>query len=117
VTTYWGLQLIADNGVAHTVASFPAVVGKSHESDVKIEGNPTISRAHARLLHADNLFAVEDLGSTNCTYVQGCIARPGRPLILSEGDEVRFSDERFHVHLVAYDTNTTTLMKRQRWKI
>ena len=111
MTTYCGLQLTNHDGETFTILSFPAVVGKLRGCDLRISGNPTVSRKHARLLHADNSFAVEDLGSTNKTFVQGYEAKPGIPMVLSEGDVVCFSDAAFKVHLIAYDSYTLNLMR------
>lgn len=109
--TYCALQLTSPYGDEHVIVSFPAIVGKTRDADVQIVDNPSISRVHARILHADNMFAVEDMGSTNKTYVQGYEAKPGVPTILSDGDIICFSDEAFRVHLIAYDSQTSTLLR------
>ena len=111
MATYCALQLVGHDGAEHTIVTFPAVIGKSQSADVQIKGNPLISRVHARILHADNRFAVEDLGSTNRTYVQGHRVRPGVPTILSEGDMLCFADAAFRVHLVSYDSQTSMLLR------
>ena len=105
--------MIGHDGQTHTLLAFPSVVGKLSGSDVQITGNPTVSRSHARILHSDNMFAVEDLGSTNKTFVQGYLAKPGVPMVLSEGDVVCFSDAAFRVHLIAYDSQTHMLLKKR----
>ncbi|MEN9528840.1 MAG: hypothetical protein RI932_713 [Pseudomonadota bacterium] len=46
------------------------VVGSYAESDIRIDGDPTVSRRHACLKLADNgILEVMDLGSTNGTFV------------------------------------------------
>ena len=111
MATYCAVQLTAPDGSAYTIVSFPALVGKTRDAGVQISGNPSISRYHARILHDDNMFAVEDLGSTNKTYVQGYEVKPGAPTILSDGDIICFADSAFRVHLIAYDSQTSTLLR------
>lgn len=111
MATYCAVQLTSPNGDSQVIVSFPAMVGKARDADLQIVGNPSISRLHARILHADNMFAVEDLGSTNKTYVQGYEVKPGTPTILSDGDILCFADEAFRVHLIAYDSQTSTLLR------
>jgi DNA-binding NtrC family response regulator len=49
----------------------PVVVGRSAEADVDVD-DPSLSRAHARFtLREDGSVVVEDLGSTNGTWVSG----------------------------------------------
>jgi hypothetical protein len=64
----------------------PWTVGRAEDNDVVIP-DPNISRRHARLERHDNGFAVEDLGSTNGTLLDG--APIGRERI-DDGDEITF---------------------------
>ncbi len=67
----------ADNGI------FPDVDLDTHDPEAKI------SRRHARIIHEEDSFMIEDLGSTNGTYVnRGRRLIPGTPHILNEGDEI-----------------------------
>lgn len=67
----------ADNGI------FPDVDLDAFDSDAKV------SRRHARIIHRDGGFMVEDLGSTNGTFVnRGRRLLPGSPQMLSDGDEI-----------------------------
>ncbi len=51
--------------------SFEHVLGRGTEADLWLE-DPAISRAHARIVRRpDGRFAIEDLGSTNGTFVAG----------------------------------------------
>ncbi len=47
----------------------PAVLGRSREADLTL-GHPSISRRHCRLTEEDGLVVVEDLESTNGTFVE-----------------------------------------------
>lgn len=67
----------ADNGI------FPDVDLDAFDADAKV------SRRHARVIHRDGVFVVEDLGSTNGTFVnRGRRLLPGSPHVLSDGDEI-----------------------------
>jgi len=78
----------ADNGI------FPDVDLDSHDQEAKV------SRRHARIIQKDSKFFIEDLGSTNGTYVnRGRRLLPGSPQILVDGDEIIVGKTflRFHV--------------------
>ncbi|MBA2334247.1 MAG: FHA domain-containing protein [Blastocatellia bacterium] len=67
----------ADNGI------FPDVDLDAHDPDAKI------SRRHARIVRREDVYTIEDLGSTNGTFLnRGRRLMPGNPQILSEGDEI-----------------------------
>lgn len=67
----------ADNGV------FPDVDLDAFDSDAKV------SRRHARIRRNNGSYYIEDLGSTNGTYVnRGRRLLPGNTEILNDGDEV-----------------------------
>lgn len=67
----------ADNGI------FPDVDLDAYDPDAKV------SRKHAKLIAANGKFFVEDLGSTNGTYInRGRRLLPGTPQQISDGDEV-----------------------------
>ena len=78
----------ADNGV------FPDVDLDSLDLEAKV------SRRHARIKMIDGNYVVEDLGSTNGTYVnRGRRLLPGMPQIINDGDEVIVGKTflRFHI--------------------
>lgn len=67
----------ADNGV------FPDVDLDAHDPEAKV------SRRHARILFTNGSYMIEDLGSTNGTFVnRGRRLIPGNPQRLNDGDEV-----------------------------
>ena len=78
----------ADNGI------FPDVDLDAHDPDAKV------SRRHARIIYRNNVHMIEDLGSTNGTFVnRGRRLLPGSPQVLSEGDEIIVGKTflRFHI--------------------
>lgn len=66
-----------------------ARLGRSEVSEVHIDDSYA-SAAHARLYPRAGAVFIEDLGSTNGTYVNG--RQLTRPLQLAEGDTVRIGD-------------------------
>jgi serine/threonine protein kinase len=59
-----------------------------------------ISRQHARLLRKDDNWIIEDLNSTNGTYVNDGVVSSATPVALTEGDRVRCGHLvlTFHTH-------------------
>src|SRR5687767_7823008 len=67
----------ADNGI------FPDVDLDAHDPEAKV------SRRHARIIYKNGKYSIEDLGSTNGTYInRGRRLIPGSPNVLSDGDEI-----------------------------
>lgn len=67
----------ADNGI------FPDVDLDAHDQEAKV------SRRHARIRREGGRYVIEDLGSTNGTFVnRGRRLIPGNPNILNDGDEI-----------------------------
>ncbi len=67
----------ADNGV------FPDVDLDALDNEAKV------SRRHARIIRKNGIYTIEDLGSTNGTYVnRGRRLIPGTPHRLNSGDEI-----------------------------
>ena len=67
----------ADNGI------FPDVDLDAHDAEAKV------SRRHARIIRENGKFLVEDLGSTNGTFInRGRRLIPGNSNVLNDGDEI-----------------------------
>ena len=69
------------------------ILGKGSDADYKLEGNKAISRRHAAFFYEDGQVYVEDLGSSNHTYIADCKVE-GRQL-LQDQDRIRIADEDF----------------------
>lgn len=79
----------ADGGI------FPDVDLDRHDPEAKI------SRRHARIIRRDGKYSIEDLGSTNGTFVnRGKRLLPGNKNILADGDEIIIGKTflRFHIN-------------------
>ncbi|MBS0194806.1 MAG: GGDEF domain-containing protein [Proteobacteria bacterium] len=62
----------------------PILVGRSPDCGIALQ-HPSVSRNHCRVWHADDAFWIEDLGSTNHTYLNGL--QVGRAQ-LRDGDQI-----------------------------
>jgi pSer/pThr/pTyr-binding forkhead associated (FHA) protein len=71
------------------------VIGRGRGADVML-AEPTISRAHAAFGHDGGGFFVQDLGSTNGTFVNGTREKKAS---LKPGDEVQMGKLRLRVTL------------------
>lgn len=72
-------------------------LGRTAGNDVVIPDG-TVSRKHARLLFHNGQWSIEDLHSSNGTWVNG--VRATRPTPLMHGDELRLGDDLIHFELV-----------------
>lgn len=70
------------------------IIGRSPDSDLVI-ADEFVSSSHARIVPAGDGFAVEDLGSTNGTIVNGQPVT--RPLPVSAGDVIELGTNRLEV--------------------
>ena len=81
----------ADNGI------FPDVDLDAHDVEAKV------SRRHARIIRQNGKFLMEDLGSTNGTFInRGRRLIPGNSNVLNDGDEIIVGKTflRFHINKV-----------------
>lgn len=76
-------------------------LGLIPDLDLSSEGPeaPWVSRRHARIFYHDGHFYIEDLGSTNGTYLNHKRLVSGLPYALQDGDELRFGRIVAHVHI------------------
>lgn len=106
-----GYRFIADVGVTdgeRTVSNFllllsdrtiplrhgETILGRIPECDVQIIG-PSVSRRHARITITEEGVTIEDLGSTNGTFI-GELRLTG-PALISDGAEIRLGKERLQL--------------------
>jgi diguanylate cyclase (GGDEF)-like protein len=74
------------------------VIGRGEHADVRFT-DPGISWRHARLLRREDAVFVEDLGSTNGTFVHG--QRVSQPRRLTDGDQIRLGGHTVLKYFVA----------------
>jgi uncharacterized RDD family membrane protein YckC len=80
--------------VTFPLTSEKLVVGRSRSCDIRIKED-SVSRLHAALVWHDDQLVIEDLGSSNGTFVNG--ARVLSPHVLRAGDVLRFGALRGNV--------------------
>ncbi|MFN3188886.1 MAG: EAL domain-containing protein [Aureliella sp.] len=88
---------------AFVVTPIPFVIGRRPGTSLQLNYK-TISGHHAQLLVENEQLVVEDLGSTNGTYVNG--RKITEKTVLKETDLLQFADVAFRVR--AEQTNSTT---------
>ena len=78
------------------------VVGRTYRNnvvDLDLEPHEAskygVSRRHARFIHQGELWLLEDLGSLNGTFVNNAEVKQGNPMVLKDGDHLRFSHMAF----------------------
>ena len=86
-----------DTGEEVPVDSLPVAVGRGGQNEVPLDGDEFASAQHARFESRRDGFWVEDIGSTNGTFVNG--ARVTTPRRLSKGDVVRVGQTDFRVEV------------------
>jgi hypothetical protein len=69
-----------------------ALLGRGDQADIRIEDG-FASAKHARLIPQGDVMVLEDLGSTNGTYLNGEPVRGPQPL--HAGDKIRIGDSEF----------------------
>jgi hypothetical protein len=86
-----------DAGEEVPIDSLPVAVGRSGQNEVPLDGDEFVSAQHARFESKRDGLWVEDIGSSNGTFVNG--ARVTTPRRLSKGDIVRVGQTDFRVDL------------------
>jgi len=95
-----GPFLTDPNGQEHRLVTQTATVGRAVECDIVI-ASKSISRENTRIRLEGRHWFVEDLGSTNGTYLNG--ERVITPMKLRDGDSIKVGDVMFLFH----DPDTT----------
>lgn len=87
-------------------------LGRDLSNDIPIS-DPEISRRHARFLMRADGIVIEDLGSTNGTFINGM--RVSAPQVLHPGDVITFGENIVVVFEPAsYDPNATVIASQTR---
>ncbi len=92
-TAIFPARLVIEQGpepeTTFTLGNAPQTIGRSANNGIVIN-DAEISRRHAQLTPQAGNFVLEDLGSTNGTFVNG--SRLNQPTVLQHGDSVEFGD-------------------------
>ena len=87
-------------GQEHPLSRLPATIGRALENDIVIASKRS-SREHARIRREGRRLYVEDLGSTNGTYLNG--ERLTQPAPLRDGDQLSIGE----ISLTFHDPDST----------
>ena len=98
---YFVVQGGSNAGQLHLLGEPLFTIGRVADNDLAI-GDTRVSRRHAHVRREDYRYYLEDLGSTNGTWLNG--ARLSEPAQLRNGDQVQIAG----VLLVFHDPSTTT---------
>ncbi|MBQ3264259.1 MAG: trypsin-like peptidase domain-containing protein [Ruminococcus sp.] len=72
------------------------IIGKDKtKADYCITDNTSVSRTHAKIRVRSGKCYITDLGSTNCTYVNGITLAPNQEKELISGDRIKLADVEF----------------------
>ena len=75
------------------------LVGKERRKvDYCVAGNGSVSRVHARISRSKDGYYIEDLKSTNFTFVNNQQIPEYRPILIKDGTLIRISDVEFEFH-------------------
>jgi hypothetical protein len=90
-------RLIVERAPGHTPGmeydvGHGAVMGRGDQAEIRLE-DPFASSRHARLTPQGGIVVIEDLGSTNGTYLNEELLSGPQPL--HQGDRVRIGDSEF----------------------
>ena len=98
-------------GKTYPLSKTEIYVGRDISNDIAVN-DAEISRKHARLTQQGDTFVVEDLGSTNGTFVDA--QRLMGPHVLRPGELIMFGENVGMVfEAVAYDPNATMVAANQ----
>ena len=75
------------------------VIGRDPSASSHVVVDPSVSREHARLSVEGGELSVEDLESTNGTYLNGRRLEPGQRARVADGDELELGSVRLRVEL------------------
>jgi pSer/pThr/pTyr-binding forkhead associated (FHA) protein len=93
------LQLVSINQpeeITHKISQSEVLIGRDPNCKIHIQ-DETVSSQHVRLYYHDNNWWINDLNSTNGTFLnEEMIAHP---CVITENDEVRIGQVKFMVHI------------------
>ncbi len=86
-----GFILVEENGKKHTLFDINTI-GRADDADIIID-DPFISSKHALIAKRGSKLVIQDLNSTNGTFLNG--KKIKKPVRLKEKDEIRLGTKKF----------------------
>lgn len=92
----WVLEQLDESGTGrrYRIETLPCVVGRSPDCDLQLELDQ-VSRRHARIEERDGILTIEDLNSTNGTFVNA--RRIDGAVALSAGNTLHLAEQEFRL--------------------
>lgn len=92
-----GLCVVGDECTPARFFTRPAIIlGREEACDFQLD-DPTVSSQHARLSFRQQQWWLEDLASTNGTYLNG--EAVSAPVVITHGDELRLGHKALRVEM------------------
>lgn len=84
---YTGTDFVSEN----ELTSFPFIIGKMTDNVNMMIDNPMISRIHAKIYLKEGHYYIEDMNSSNGTYINNTLIQPHSLTEIDTGDYITFS--------------------------
>jgi len=95
----YGIENI--KGISIEINKDEVIIGsKDNMVDVMLVGNKTVSRCHCKIIKRSDIWYIQDLGSTNGTYINDNKIPVMTDQLINEGDVIRISNYSFIVRFV-----------------
>src|ERR1051326_7800122 len=85
-----------DTGRQYPLNSERIILGRNHDCPICLTGKQ-VSRRHAQIVHKSDGYYLEDLASSNGTFINGHRLAPHSPVILGEHDTFQIGPYLFAV--------------------
>lgn len=89
-SNHYLVQTIKGKEITRELKNYPATIGKVENTVDVVIKDSSISRMHARILYDNGLYYLQDLGSTNGTFVNSMQLDAEEKIMIESGDELRF---------------------------
>jgi hypothetical protein len=99
-----------NTGKIYPLAAPEILIGRDESNGVAIN-DAEVSRKHAKLSLQGSAYVIQDLGSTNGSFVNG--QRITGPQVLNPGDSVSFGENIVVTYEAAFDSNATVIASAQ----
>lgn len=74
---------------------FPFVLGKAERGIDGTIAAPQVSRIHCQINYVNQEYSLQDLNSTNGTYLNGILLAPRQEISIQPGDQIRLANQPF----------------------
>ncbi len=89
-------------------------LGRHNDNDL-ILSDCRASRRHARIIQRGESFFLEDLSSSNGTYLRDQQLPPSTPSELAEDDEIRIGSTRLVFHMYRFISSSSEIPRPTEW--